>query len=494
MDTELILMNRSKQGDTPMTSTIRLSIRVAGMAVICMAALLGVASAVQAQDYTSTDYSQFDIVEASSSSSSWTTRGCRDSDDVDDGCYIEVRADDDLRKEISGQSGDSPEERWKAYFNATCDDRIDSGDDYHEQNEDFNDCWENNDGTVIWPQVGPSEYFEATGFCKSGDSSCSIRINICYNANECDDRTGNDDEFDVDDGRQADFWDDASSCLYDVSDRRLTECINDELEDVYDTLYRRGEVDFDSLEEELFEMGVEIERYSKFLSRVEDESYFGNEYVTYPPTAATHRIYPRAAYQPGLIQASKPWIDLGSWPRIPGYSPITGDFIVVPFTQHLESQPLTEICGTAMGCINVAGRSNFFAYMGNISIVIRDHATISCMRGRGYAIGRGTLLEYNDPNLRACDRRMAAASDYCPACGEGAKAELLKLYRLGLIPSVINQGLATSIAADLNNARRTAPSCLCSAGFRSADLVVSTSTSRNPWEPGANAYFSSICG
>ncbi len=363
-------------------------------------------------------------------------------------------------------------------------------------------------GEVSWPEVGPSEYFEATGFCKNDDTSCSIRINICYNANECDSTSGNDDEFDEDDGEMAAFFEDARRCLFDVSNKRFTECVNDGLKDVYDELQHQGRLSFDELEDRLEEMGVEIERYSSSVNNVEDRSYFGTEYreSSYRPAYKTPYTpkTPYKPYKPPSVQqtyraagiaTSKPWIDQAYWPTISGYSPVSGgDFILVNFTQHLEAQPYTNICGTGIGCINSVGYSSYFSYMGNISIVITDRNTISCLRNRGYAIGRGTVLAFNDPNLQNCDRRVASANSYCPDCGEGAKAELLKMYNLGLLSSVLTPAMAQGMQSDLARASTTAPRCLCNAGFRSGELVVSTSASDNPWEAGASAYFSNLCG
>lgn len=471
--------------------------RYFGILAVCIFALLSFSSIVQAQ-FTQTDANQFEITRATASTTRWTTEDCEDEDDINDGCYVEVRADSTLQTQIGAPTGSETfADKWAAFFNENCT-RVRDGDDYDEQNEEFNDCWEGEGATVTWPQVNPREYFEATGFCKSGDSSCSIRLNICYNSNECDGSSRNDDEFDIDDGEIAYFFEEAKSCLFDVKDSKLTECINDELKDVYDDLQRKGTFGFGDLEEELEELGVEIERYSDSLTKVEDKSYFGREYVTgidkresyYAPPSRTV-----GAYQSSTVKTTKPWTNIGFWPTISGSSRgLAGDFILVNFTQHLEAQPYTNICGTSKGCINLVGRSSHFSSMGNISIVIRDARTISCMRNRGYGIGRGTILAFNDPNLQVCDRRMAAANSSCPDCGEGAKAELLKMYNLGLLSDVLTPAMAQGMQRDLSEATSNAPRCLCNAGFISGDLLLSSTSSDNPWEAGASAYFSNICG
>ncbi len=463
---------------------------------VCILALLGSAAAVRAD--TDTDISQFDIVSASSSQSKWTTRGCTDDDDIDDGCYVEVRADSSLRDDIEAMNEATAEENWAAYFNAEHDLR--NRDSYSEKNEDFNDFWEGEGATVTWPQVDPREDFEATGFCKSGDWTCSININICYNADECDDRRSNDDEFEEDNGRMADFFDNTRRCLFDVSDSRFTECINDALRDIYDALERQGRVSYSALEDRLEDQGVEIERYSTSLRNVEDTAYFGREYLEPRPPPPVRPLpqpsTPPVSYLSGpTTTTSKPWVDQVVWPTIGGYAPVrSGDFILVHFTRHLEAQPYTRICGTSAGCINMVGSSRHFAYMGNISIVNSNWNTISCLRSRGYHIGRGTVLAFDDPNLQACDHRMATANSYCPAGGEGAKAELLQMYNLGLVSNLLTPSMAQGLQNDLATASTVAPRCLCNAGFHSSDLVVSTSATNNPWAAGASVNYSSICG
>ncbi len=487
-----------------MNRPIQSAVRYVSVLAVCLFALLGTPAIVQAADYTDTDIDQFDIVSSSSRRSQWTTRGCTDDDDVDEGCYVEVRADSSLQDDISARTATSTSttNKWTDYFNSVLlnDCSLRNRDDYHEKNKDFNDCWEDKGATVTWPQVDPSEYFEATGFCKSGDRSCSININICYNANECDGASRNDDEFDEDDGRMADFFDETRRCLYDVSNRRFTKCINDQLREVYNTLQRRGRMSYSALNDQLKEDGVEIERYSSSLSKVENTSYFGTEYlgarnrlpVVSPAPARAGFV---SSYPSGQVTTSKPWINRVFWPTIDGYAPIPGgDFILVNFTQYLEAQPYARICGTSAGCIETVGRSSHFSYMSNVSIVNSDRNTIACLRNRGYYIGRGTVLAFNDPNLQTCDRRMSAANTYCPNGGEGAKAELLKMYNLGLATNLLNQATAQSLQNDLARASTTAPRCLCTAGFASGDLVVSTSTTDNPWSTGTLANYSNLCG
>lgn len=462
--------------------------RIVRIMALCGLAIILATSTVLAT--TGTDISQFDIIDASSYSSEWTTRGCTDDDDIEDGCYVRVTADSDLQDEISrlrsATPGDSYEEIWRDLFNNELCDNLNNRDSYYELNRDFNDCWEDGtskgEATVRWPKVSTgSEYFEASGFCQASDAQCAISISICYNADECDGRSSTNDDFDSDRGRIADFFDDNDSCLYDVSRSRFTECINDGLRVVYNALNASGRTSFSDLEQELEERGVEIDGYDRSLSRVRDRTYFDG--YTYP-------TYPEPVYRP---VDPRPVITLppvqGTGHRYPApYS----DFLVVNFTKHLEAQPHASVCGTNLGCIQIVGQSNFFtSYMGNLSIVIRDQSTLNCMRNRG--VGGRQAVDFDNPDLRVCSRQIANANNYCPAKGLGAQAELLKMWNLGLIPNLLSSTAAVSMQNSLADASRTAPNCLCRAGFRNGDLLSTTSLSDNPWEAGTATAPVYIC-
>lgn len=450
--------------------------RILGGIFSCLV-LLAFWSPTPAQADTRTNIDQFEIVRASSTSSRWTTKGCTDDDDIADGCYVKVIADDDMEDHLDTLSGDS-EERWKTLFEDMCD-HLDDDDSYDELNEDFNDCWEegtssHGSATVEWPQLDPSEHFEASGFCKSGAPVCAIAITICYNADECDGRRSNDDEFELDDGEKAEFFDDNESCLYDVSRDTFTDCVNRGLKEVYDHLLARGRYTYNALEDELEERGVKIDAYSTSMSRVRDTAYFG----AYGP------VYP----QPQPV----PYV-----PLQPGYTPVYGpggQYIVASLTQYLEAQPYTAVCNTTQGCVNVIGESRFFrSYMGNLFVQITDFAVLECMSRRGYGRSGGYEVDFGNADLAACDRRMAKATSLCPAPGTGAKSELLTMYNLGLLSSLVSPALAHAMQNELNAAANTTPGCLCNAGFRNGDVLSSTSSSNNPWEAGAAVSSARIC-
>ncbi len=436
----------------------------------------GSVSSANQYDTTRTDIDQFDIVRARSYYSRWTTAGCTDDDDIDDGCYVEVTADSDLRAYISERrrdSGLSYTAIWRNLFEDVLCDHLSNRDSYPELNEDFNDCWERGstqgDAEVEWPQIDTNEYFSANGFCKSGGPVCSITITICYNADECDGRSSNDDEFEIDDGRKADFFDANESCLFDVSQSRFTECVNRGLKRVYDYLRNRGLYTYSALENELEERGVAIDAYTTSLAQVRDTSYF-------------------AAYRP--VYPAPPVVRSGA---APVYGP-SGHYIVASLTQHLEAEPYTSVCGTTQGCIKVIGQSQFFrSYMGNLFVHITNPSVLHCMARRGYGHSGGYEVAFSNADLAACDERMARASSVCPAPGTGAKSELLTMYNLGLLSNLISPTLAHAMQNELNAAAHTAPHCLCNAGFRNWNVLTSTSSTNNPWEAGAIVSTARVC-
>ncbi len=464
--------------------------RIFGGAFSCLLLALFLQSPVLAN--TSTDINQFDIIKARSSYSHWTTKGCTDDDDIDDGCFVEVTADSDLRdfisdlrdgtetpSDASGYDLTEYDEVWKYLFEQKFCSSLSNRDSYSELNEDFNDCWEEGDSDgaaeVEWPQVDTnSEYFEASGFCKAGDTVCGISITICYNADECDGRSSNDDEFEEDDGEKAEFFDDNESCLFDTSRNEFTQCVNRGLKRVYDFLQGRGRYSYSALEDELEDQGVEIDSYSRSTSRVRDTSYFG----AYGPVVPRPQ---RAPYVPVLT----------------GPAPVQGPggrYIVASLTQYLEAQPYASVCSTTQGCVNVIGASRFFqSYLGNLFVRITDYSVLQCMANRGYARSGGYEVDFGNTDLAACDRRMARATSLCPAPGTGAKSELLTMYNLGMLSSLVSPSLAHSMQNELNAAANTTPGCLCSAGFRNSDVLTSTSNTGDPWAAGAQVSSARIC-
>ncbi len=462
--------------------------RLAGILVACLLTVLVSTSPVLAEH----EDSQFDIIEASSErSSTWETRGCTNSDDQEDGCYVEISAQsglrDDLQEAYDALSEPKTwEQAWEKVFGDHCHDEVDDDDDYDEQNKQFNDCWEDNDGEVEWPKVEPSEDFEATGFCKSGDRYCAINIEICYNADECDGSRSSDDEFDTDDGAQAEFWDDNSSCLYDVSNSRFTECINRGLKRVYDELARSGRYGYSNLQSELEDQGVHIDGYTTSLSDVEDRNYFRDEYLNQPygyrpqPTPVPPPVY----YPPA--QPSYP-------PAQPRYSgTLYLDAVYVNYGDYLDTALGSGECNTTQGCIRVIGSGQgISSHLGRVFIQITDPQTRSCLSAQGIPYSGPTVMEFDDPVLKACDSRIATANGTCPTRGIGVKEELLRMYNLGLLRGLLSPAHAQVIRQEVDSARSQAADCLCRSGFSNRDFV--SVAAGNPWDYNADARQPLLC-
>ncbi len=145
-----------------------------------------------------------------------------------------------------------------------------------------------------------------------------------------------------------------------------------------------------------------------------------------------------------------------------------------------------------VGGLKLAGASHFFsAYMGHVSLVIDESPILRCLRSQGDGLDRGSVLAFdNNPQLMACDPRMANANRLCPAAGTGAKAELLTLWNQELIPDLVAPALADTWHSDLPQA--SAPGCLC-AGFKNGDIVAAATQSDNPWTTETTTSTANFC-
>ena len=454
--------------------------RLAGVLVVCLLTMLVATSPILAEH----EGSQFDVIGTRSErSSQWSTRGCTNDDDQDDGCYVEISADSDLREDLR-TAYDMTEvttwpEAWEYMFGELCHDDVDNDDDYDEQNQDFNDCWEDGGGEVEWPIVQPGEDFEATGFCRAADRYCAISIEICYNADECDGSNSTDDEFDTDDGHQAEFWDANSSCLYDVSNSRFTECVNRGLRRVYDKLARSGRFGYANLRSELERQGVDIDGYSLSLADVEDPYYFQDEYLNWP-------YAPPPPPPPPVYQIPTP-------PAQPSYrGTLYLDAVYVNYGDYLDAAHGFGECNTAQGCIRVIGTAQgMSSHLGRVFIQLTDWQTKACLAAHGIPSTGPLVVEFDDPVLKACNARIATANDACPARGVGVKVELLRMHQLGLLRGLLTSAHAQALQQEVNSARVQAAACLCRAGFSNREFVAVASG--NPWNYHADVRQPLLC-
>ena len=195
-------------------------------------------------------------------------------------------------------------------------------------------------------------------------------------------------------------------------------------------------------------------------------------------------------YTPRSVVVQRPTFAAGA----PQFAVPVTDYVVVPFTQYLEAAARVTVCGTRLGCLQLAGASHFFsAYMGHVSLVIDESPVLRCLRSQGDGLDRGSVLVFDNPRLMACDPRMANAHRLCPAPGTGAKAELLTLWNLGLIPDLVAPALADTWHSDLTQAVMSAPGCLCAAGFENGDIVAAATQSDNPWTTETATSITNFC-
>ncbi len=470
-----------------MTNPFQGSLKASLWALSVLLASLGMSSRVWADRPTTPGGSDdWEIIDVDGNSAYFSLLDRNDCNDPDDYCAVEV----EITSAVHDDHDDmSTEQEWADKFEALCGS---GGSSSHEvrgspgsYGDEFEECWAEYHFEVVWPHIQLDDKFDISGHCDDGDDTCAVELVICYNPNDCDQPRNDEGEYEDADQPASDvgeFWEDAGSCLYDNDEDDIWECIEEEFEDWLDGLNSND--DYDDLLDEMHDdtedddYGVAIADYDSDLNDVPGGRRGGT---------TTARAYTPSAPRPVVYL---PALSTGAQRYAPPYA----DYAVANFTQHLEAAPHAVVCGTSLGCIRTAGASRFFAsYMGNVSVVIDESATLRCLRNRGYRIGRGGAMAFDNPDLIACDRRIADANRVCPEAGTGAKAELLAMWNLGLFPHLIPQTLAYSLQSDLTRASLSAPGCLCSAGFRNADIVASSSTSDNPWEPGAATSATHFC-
>ena len=475
-----------------MTHLFQGSLKALLLALSVLLASLGMSSRVWADEPTTPGGSDdWEIIEVDGNSAYFSLLDRNDCNDPDDYCAVEV----EITSAVPNAHDDmNTEEEWAAKFEELCGSGGSSSYEVRgspgSYGDEFEECWAEYDFDVVWPHIQLDDKFDISGHCDGYDDTCAVELVICYNPHDCDQPRNNEGEYDDADRPANDigeFWQDAGNCLYDNDEDDVWECIDDEFEDWLDDLNRND--DYDDLLEELHDAtedddyGVAIADYDGDRNDVpgRHRARTVSAKSRARTTAASYTTRP-VVYLPPLATG------------VQRYAPPYGDYVVANFTQHLEAAPHSVVCGTSLGCIRTVGASRFFAsYMGNLSVVIDENAALRCLRNRGYRIGRGGALAFNDPALIACDRRIADANRVCPEAGTGAKAELLAMWNLGLFSHLIPQTLAYSMQSDLTRASLSAPGCLCSAGFRNADIVATSSASDNPWEPGAATSATNFC-
>ncbi len=402
----------------------------------------------------------FDVVRASSGSAWFSIN--RDCDDEDENCAVRVTGS-------HGQTGPDQTQNWKAKLEECT---SPNGSDRWER---FESCWPSSDGfDVFWPVINPRDDFEITPYCKRGDRVCAEELRVCFNAADCDRNSyGRKDWSQI-----GELWDDADSCLYDEDEEDVWECLDDEFDDWLDDNMRSGD-DYDDLEDEEDDTrGFTLEDYENDLDGVGDRPYTPRRQPTPVPAAPP-------VYQPTYQYPSPP-----AQPRHSGTLYL--DAVYVSYGDYLDTALGSGECNTAQGCIRVIGSSQgISSHLGRVFIQITDPQTRSCLSAHGIPYSGPTVMEFDDPALKACDSRIATANGACPTRGIGVKEELLRMYNLGLLRGLLSPAHAQVLRSEVDSARRQAADCLCRSGFSNRDFV--SVAAGNPWDYNADARQPLLC-
>ena len=326
---------------------------------------------------------------------------------------------------------------------------------------------------IEWPVIRPDDDFDITPYCKRGDAVCAEELTVCYNAHDCDNN-----DFDRDSWDQVgELWDEAGSCLYDDNEDDVWECLDDALDDWLDDNMHSNDDYSDLDDEEEDTRGFALEDYENDLDGVGDQPYTPRRQPTPVP--------PAPVYQP-IYQPSHP-------PAQPRHSgTLYLDAVYVNYGGYLDTAIGSGECNTAQGCIRVIGSSQgISSHLGRVFIQITDPQTRSCLSAHGIPYSGPTVMEFDDPALKACDSRIATANGACPTRGIGVKEELLRMYNLGLLRGLLSPAHAQVLRSEVDSARRQAADCLCRSGFSNRDFV--SVAAGNPWDYNADARQPLLC-
>ena len=420
---------------------------------------------------TTTDFEggYFDVVEARSTYAWFSIT--RDCDDIDENCAVRVRGTPS--KQDGSNTDNWANELASSPTNGGVACASPDGDDRYER---FENCWTSTKSgfTVEWPVIRPDDDFEITPYCQRGDSVCAEELRVCFNADDCDGNSyGRKDWTEM-----GELWDEAGSCLYDHDEDDVWECIDDALDDWLDDNMRSGD-DYNDLEDEEDDTrGFTLEDYENDLDDVGDQPYTPRRRPTPVPPAPP--VY-QPTYQPSYPPAQ---------PRHSGTLYL--DAVYVNYGGYLDTARGLGECNTAQGCIRVFGSgAGMSGHLGRVFIQITDPQTRSCLSAQGIPYSGPTVMEFDDPVLQACDSRIATANGACPTRGIGVKAELLRMYNLGLLRGLLSPAHAQILRQEVDSARQQATDCLCRSGFSNRDFV--SVAVGNPWDYNADARQPLLC-
>ena len=428
---------------------------------------------------TNTDFEggYFDVVEARSTVAWFSiTRNC---DDKDENCAVRVGGTpggqgNDYTARWANELANTPIEIGGGTTPTPC--PSPDGDDRYEK---FENCWKSvkSGFTVEWPVIRPGDDFDITPYCKRGDAECAEKLRVCFNAADCDRNSYGRKDW----TQMGELWDETDSCLHDgdEDDEDVWECIDEALDDWLDDNMRSGD-DYNDLEDEEDDTrGFTLEDYENHLRGVGNQPYVPRRQPTPVPPVAP-------VYQPPSYQPSHP-------PAQPRHSgTLYLDAVYVNYGDYLDTASGLGECNTAQGCIRVIGSgTGMSGHLGRVFIQITDPQTRSCLSAQGIPYSGPTVMEFDDPALKACDSRIATANGACPTRGIGVKEELLRMYNLGLLRGLLSPAHAQVLRSEVDSARRQAADCLCRSGFSNRDFV--SVAAGNPWDYNADARQPLLC-
>ncbi len=428
---------------------------------------------------TSTDPGgdRFEIIRVSGSSAYFSILDEGDCDGTDENCTVKVTRP-------SSASTPSTEAEWNTQFTDSCDDDIGDSASEGNQNEDFEECWPSG-YEVEWPIIEPEYKFDITPYCESGDDDCAIDIAVCYNPEDCDPADESARDSDQASSHIGELWDDAGRCLYDDDEDDVWECIDDEFQDWLDDADLRSSDDYDDLIDELEDdnnLGVatdDDDDYDDDLNEVGPDGGDDDDDEDEETSVETYQRRWRNASVTDVLEEEDE-IDEGGY----SFRPSRDEYLTIDFTAYLELQGNTPICNTSLGCFTLVGSSSFFQqYLTNFYIQITDRKIVDCMDDLGYDVDDEHNVALNNPDLISCDERIAEAVDLCPSENIGAQYVLYEMYSFGLLRGILSDSAARTIRTNLETARVRTPECLCAAGFRESDMIISErfSEDADPW-------------
>ena len=456
---------------------------IAAIAALSLLMVSGFALAETREDSNGDD--RFEVVAVNGDSAYFSIRDEGDCRDDDMNCTVKVTWTSKANKPNDQLTTESA---WDSAFDEVCPKmtEVENADSVGAQNIDFERCWVEEGYEVEWPiiDLGRRFKFDITPYCDGNDDECAVELQICYNPEDCDpaDKSGKD--RDEETSREADFWEDAGSCLYDDNEYDVWDCIDDEFQDWLDEELSSNDNynDFiDELQRREGRLGIATDDdndYDDDLRDVGGESDSGrNDGDDDQTSVATYQRRWRAARVTQIFD-DEDEVEAGGY----SFRPSRDEYLTVDFASYLDFSGSVQVCNTNLGCFNLVGSSSFFRqYLTNFYLQITDRKIVNCMDDRGYDVDDDHAVSLNNPDLIFCDNRVAEAINLCPRENLGADFVLYEMYSHGLLTGILSDAAANSMRTSLESARVVAPDCLCAAGFKESQMIISERESPDPW-------------